>query len=279
MIDGTRGMSLLVRGRGIGLGAALCLVLAVALSGDGLPADRSSVRSAFHPLPPVAALDFHVPILMYHRVVPLAQAGKHAAGMVMSPEVFDRQLAVLARAGWKTITLESLAEAMHKGVRPPPRTFVITIDDGWADGYRYALPVLRKYGYVATYFVIAGRIGHRGYLSVAQLRELQAAGDEIGNHTESHTSLRRVLLSRANIEVAGASDHLERLLGRRPVSFSYPTGATSPAAFAAVESCPGLEIAVTTEHGIVSTWATRYALPRVAMDTATDPTVLLRTFR
>jgi len=40
-------------------------------------------------------------------------------------------------------------------VRPPDKTFVITIDDGWDDGYTYALPILQSHGFVATYFVIA----------------------------------------------------------------------------------------------------------------------------
>ena len=106
----------------------------------------------------------HVPILMYHRIVPFAQDGGSLPGLVVPPVTFAAQLDALEKAGWHTITMATLANDLQAHIKPPAKTFVITIDDGWADGYTYALPILQSHGFVATYFVIAGRIDKPDFL-------------------------------------------------------------------------------------------------------------------
>src|ERR1035437_7217602 len=89
----------------------------------------------------VSSLALHVPILMYHRIVPPADARNSLKGLVVPPETFEAQMSAPASAGWQTITMATLARDLDAGVKPPPKTFVITIDDGWDDGYTYALPI------------------------------------------------------------------------------------------------------------------------------------------
>ena len=79
-----------------------------------------------------------VPVLMYHRVAPADQIGLSLPGLVVSPELFAAQLEALVTAGWRSITAAQLAADLAAGVRPPPRTFVITFDDGRSDGYTEA---------------------------------------------------------------------------------------------------------------------------------------------
>src|SRR5437868_2896315 len=64
----------------------------------------------------------------------------------------------------------------------------LTFDDGLADQYD-ARPMLEELGLNATFFVNTGRLGRSGYLTTAQLVELQAAGHEIGGHTVNHARL------------------------------------------------------------------------------------------
>ena len=218
---------------------------------------------------------YHVPILMYHRIVPAAEAGNSLRSMVVEPELFRSQLEKLRLSGWRTVTLETLAAAMATGKPLPPRTFVITIDDGWGDGYRYAFPILRDLGLQATYFVIAGRIGSGSFLSGRQLRELEAAGNEIGNHTMDHATLSSLTYPEALAEIERASATLERVVGREPVSLAYPKGGVAPFVMAAARECPGLEIAVTTENGQTESWSDRFEVPRLTVNSSVTPSALV----
>jgi peptidoglycan/xylan/chitin deacetylase (PgdA/CDA1 family) len=216
-------------------------------------------------------LEYHVPILMYHRIAPASVSGQAPNSLLMEPELFAAQMGALSAAGWHTITLGELARDIAEGTAPPARTFVITIDDGWWDGYSYAWPIIRDYGFDATYFVISGRIDQSGFLTSAQLRELQAAGNEIGNHTDRHVSLQSVNLATAKAEVDRASDKIALITGQRPMSLAYPMGGTNSVARRAVNECEGLEIAVTTRWGVTESWATRFATPRVRVNPTTQP--------
>jgi peptidoglycan/xylan/chitin deacetylase (PgdA/CDA1 family) len=212
---------------------------------------------------------------MYHRIVPKAEAGNSLPSMVVSPEHFRSQLDALHRSGWKTMTLERLAAAMRSGMPVSPRTFAITIDDGWNDGYNHAFPIMREYGYDATFFVITNRIGAAGFLSKRQLLDLQAAGNEIGNHTMSHANLTTLNYESAVAEIEGGSAALARTIGHRPVSFSYPKSGVEPWVVAAARECPGLEIAVTTVIGTTQSWRSRFEAPRVKADADVSGAALL----
>jgi peptidoglycan/xylan/chitin deacetylase (PgdA/CDA1 family) len=220
---------------------------------------------------PVPYREYHVPILMYHRIVPLSESGQEPNGLLIPPEIFTAQMQSLADAGWRTITLGELAQDMQDGTPPPARTFVITIDDGWWDGYTYAFPIMRKYGFVATYFVISSRIGQKDNLFPSDLQDLVAAGDEIGNHTENHVSLQTVNLARAEAEVDDASNRIAEVTGIRPVSLSYPMGGINQVALLAVSECPDLKIAVTEGWGVTESWLNRFNSPRVRVSPTTKP--------
>jgi peptidoglycan/xylan/chitin deacetylase (PgdA/CDA1 family) len=228
------------------------------------------------PLPSmVADLGYHVPILMYHRIVPKGEAGDSLTSMILEPDLFAAQLAAIHKEGWRTVTLERLAEAMRSGTRLPARTFAITIDDGWNDGYTHAFPIMRKLGYVATFFVISSRIDSAGFLSRRQLLELQAAGNEIGNHTSHHTQLTTLGFDQAVDEIDSGSEAIARAVGHRPVSLSYPKSGVAPYVVAAAHECAGLEIAVTTAHGATESWRSRFETPRLNVDASVSPAALM----
>ena len=237
---------------------------------------RPSVDPPAAPRPTVVPdVAYHVPVLTYHRIVPRKESGKSLASMVVEPALFRAQLSKLHTAGWHTVTLEQLARAMASGAPVPPKTFAITIDDGWDDGYRYAFPIMRELGFDATYFVISSRVGAPSFLSAPQLLEMQAAGFEIGNHTMDHALLSSLSYREALADISGASDALARTLGRRPVSLAYPKGGVAPFVLDAARACPGIEIAVTTVAGRTETWRTRFETPRLGVDSSVTPAALL----
>ena len=234
------------------------------------------------PLPvavPVSGFVLHVPILMYHRVVPPAQAGDSLPGLVVSPQLLDAQLRALHAAGWRSITVAQLFADLRAGRAVPPRTFAVTFDDGWADGYRYALPILQRYGDHATFYVIAGRVGPGGsFLSSSQLRALIAAGMEIGDHTMDHVSLTGLSPARLRYEILGAAQRLAQLDGVWPLTFAYPAGRFDPAVELALAQ-DGFGLAVTTRPGAVEAWWDRFAIPRIRVGPGTSPGALLALLR
>jgi peptidoglycan/xylan/chitin deacetylase (PgdA/CDA1 family) len=223
------------------------------------------------PPTPVPYREYHVPILMYHRIVPLSESGQQPNGLLIPPEIFTAQMQALSDAGWRTITVGELAQDMRNGTPTPPRTFAISIDDGWWDGYTYAFPIMRRLGFVATYFVVASRIGQKDGLFPSDLQDLVAAGNEIGNHTENHVSLQSVNLATAKAEVDDASNRIAEITGVRPRSLSYPMGGINQVALLAVSECPDLEIAVTEGRGMTESWLNRFDSPRVRVSPTTNP--------
>lgn len=220
----------------------------------------------------VAAVDFSTG--GNHRVIPNDVASAKST-LIVPPDTFARQLGALKNDGWTTITLGQLADDLEAGIRPKPKTFVITIDDGWADGYRYALPILEGYGDVATYFVIAGRIDHPDFLDVQQIRALVAAGMEIGDHTVDHVALNGGGTPQRKYEIAAAAATIAEVTGKWPETLAYPSGRFNAIAEQAVAACQGMKMAVIEGNGTYETWATRFEIPRLKVHPGTDPRTLI----
>jgi peptidoglycan/xylan/chitin deacetylase (PgdA/CDA1 family) len=264
--------------------------------------DPTSVSGAIPVAPAsgvVSSFLLQVPILMYHRIVPLAEAGDSIPDLVVPPQTFAAQLDALAGAGWHTITMATLANDLQAHVRPPAKTFVITMDDGWDDGYTYALPILQQHGFVATYFVIASRIDVPSFLSSAHLRALVAAGDEIGDHTMDHVNLTAQSDAKLTYEIDAAAARIAQVTGYWPESLAYPSGHEDTRVVAAVAACGDLRIAVIEGHLVVEgqaaaqgsgaspapaptmlfqayeTWAARFVVPRIRVTPGTTPAALL----
>jgi peptidoglycan/xylan/chitin deacetylase (PgdA/CDA1 family) len=172
-------------------------------------------------------------ILVYHHVAPTDASPartdpEHGWGYRHSPEGLERQLNELTRRGFRFVPLETIVAHIEEHGRAPAMTAAITFDDGWRDAHEHALPVLRKLGMTATFFVTTDHL-RRGLedpvrMSAAQLRELVTAGMSIGGHSRTHPDLTRVSEARAREEIAGCKADLEDVLGRSVPTFAYPRG-------------------------------------------------------
>ena len=210
-------------------------------------------------------------ILEYHRIKPDQGETGYAADLITPPPVFEAQMAAMYVAGWHTITMGELGEDLRLGIQPLPKSFVVTLDDGWEDGYTYAFPILRRFGFVATYFVVGSQIGQPDHLTASELRELLAAESEIGNHTMSHQDLRWMAPEQARAEIYDASSLIARLIGVWPQSFSYPKGGRNAEVTAAVAATPGIETAVVQSGDGPVSWARRLEMPRMRVGPDTSP--------
>ncbi|MBX6377909.1 MAG: polysaccharide deacetylase family protein [Clostridia bacterium] len=206
---------------------------------------------------PAAARRWTLPVLMYHKI---AVQGPPSA-LRVPPQAFARQMAYLACAGYHPVRLSHWWAHVRDGASLPPKPIAITFDDGYEDNWTNALPVLRRHGFPATVFVIAGKLGQtvrwpheRGHpsarlLTPEQVRTLARLGVEIGSHTLTHPDLRTLAAGRLARELADSRRVLERLTGRPVRVLAYPFGAYDQRVVAAVRRA-GYRVAVTTTAGV-----------------------------
>lgn len=170
-------------------------------------------------------------------------------GLSVSPARFEEQMAWLTEHGYEAVSMADLLRAWQGELALPPKTVVLTFDDGYADAYTTAAPILARHGFRGTVFVVNRFVGKPGYLSLEQLQSLKAAGWEIGFHSNRHIDLTRLSASQLQTEVVAAAAELRQLVDAPVDSFAYPSGRYSPQVVQALRLA-GIAIAVTTQWGI-----------------------------
>lgn len=198
-------------------------------------------------------------ILAYHSIVP--QTLEDPQQMTVPVGLFEAQMDYLRHAGFEVLRLGHIIELLRRGEETPPRTVAITFDDGFADNYELALPVLMRLGYSATTFVTASvllakdgaaGIPSRRYLTLRQAREMLGTRVvEFGCHGMTHRRLRGLSDVELLEETAAAKASLEDALGTQVALFAYPFGSYDSWDRRAVESvrAAGYRGAVTSIAG------------------------------
>jgi len=130
---------------------------------------------------------------MYHYVsTPPAGADVYRRDLSVTPEVFDRHLEYLRDQGYTVVLLDDLLYALAQGRSLPPKPVILAFDDGYADNYTNAFPILEKYGVAAHFFIITDFVnaGREGYMTWPQIEEMAAAGQRFGSHSRDHPNLK-----------------------------------------------------------------------------------------
>lgn len=197
-------------------------------------------------------------ILMYHYIRDGVDPNSDPLGYNLSitPAQFETHLQLFNRLGYKPISMQDAIAG--KGTE---KSLVLTFDDGYKDFYTNAFPLLQKYGWTGTAYIISGFRGDQ-YMNAQELKEIAAAGIEIGAHSISHPNLATATPERQEREIAQSKLNLEKLLGISVTTFAYPAGKYSDITIALVRQA-GFTSAVTTNYGIASPDDDAYALPRL----------------
>jgi peptidoglycan/xylan/chitin deacetylase (PgdA/CDA1 family) len=161
-----------------------------------------------------------VPILLYHHVAILQNENIY----YVLPDAFERQMNLLHEWGYTTISVELMVRAIKEGAELPPKPIILTFDDGSETIYTNALPIMQKYNFTGTVYLVYNYVGTRNYMNLDQIRGLYASGWEIGSHSLSHTDLTE-RSDRQMDEIVESRRKLQSLLGVPVLSFSYPFGA------------------------------------------------------
>jgi peptidoglycan/xylan/chitin deacetylase (PgdA/CDA1 family) len=213
-----------------------------------------------------------VPVLTYHRVHTMPAVG--LPDLIVDPTVFAAELKALHDAGYHTIRQTQLFDALYRGIRLPPKPIIISVDDGYGDDVRTILPDLQRWHMVATFFVITGRTHEPGFVTADQIRELDRAGMDVGDHTAHHVDLPALTASELTSETAGSRHALQSILGHPVYYFAYPFGAFNDTVVQAVRAA-GFTMAYTTQGGITESTEAPLTMPRVHVGRGETPGGLL----
>jgi peptidoglycan/xylan/chitin deacetylase (PgdA/CDA1 family) len=174
-------------------------------------------------------------VLMYHKVNDLPENP-----LTVPVTVFDEQMDQLRALGYAVVDLDAVLDH-YAGVRPlPPRSVLITFDDGYRDNLENALGVLRRYGYPAVLFVPLAylddqaplpheeRLRKRGLVNRTlgwdELATIEEGGIRIESHGISHRPLAALEVDEATREIVLSKLRLEERLGRPVRAFAYVKG-------------------------------------------------------
>lgn len=188
------------------------------------------------PPPPAKNVDTRgaVIALCYHRFEP-----KPKDSLAVTAATFESQMQAIKDAGYSVIPMQDFL-AWRRGEKSiPPKSCLITIDDGYRSAYDVAWPILKKFDYpftmfIYTAFVKGGALAGGASLSWAELREMRDGGVDIQSHTVNHQSLRskkgKFQSQFASYEewlhneIAGSKKQLEANLGISVKALAYPYG-------------------------------------------------------
>jgi peptidoglycan/xylan/chitin deacetylase (PgdA/CDA1 family) len=205
--------------------------------------------------------------LTYHGVadVPLSRDPHH---LFVRPRDLERQIAKLQKWGYELVTFGALAERVAAGTARGHAA--LTFDDGLADNLHTLVPILQRSGAVATVFVVSGWLGQpyrhnpsARILTADEVRELAAAGVEIGAHTVSHPDLTTLSFEDARAELADSRAELSRLTGEEVTVAAYPYGRATKTTRAACREAGFAAACRTLGEG---SWDDPFDLPRHQME-------------
>ncbi|MDQ3517256.1 MAG: polysaccharide deacetylase family protein, partial [Gemmatimonadota bacterium] len=212
-----------------------------------------------------------LPILMYHRVAETVVPGRQR--YCVTPAMFEQQLTYLRDAGFRSIRLDEWRDASSARRALPGRAVALTFDNAFADFATYAWPLLQRYGFCATVFVVTGQVGRwnnwdeqagtaEPLMDWDTIVRLSEAGVEFGAHSVTHRRL--VSLPPVDVvrECAGARAAIVRAIGRPVTSIAYPYGEEDEAVRHLAGAC-GFAMGMSSRPALATVRDPLLALPRV----------------
>jgi len=212
---------------------------------------------------PLGRSSISVPILMYHYIRPAPSIYTDYLGyrLTVTPGDFTAQMDWLASSGYHPVDFNDLRSYFSGAVPLPAKPVVITFDDGYADLYTTAYPILQVHKFKAVAYIVTSFVGQASYVTAAQVQEMDRHGIQIASHTVDHANVAKASLYWATAQLAASKTWLENLTGHSVVDFAYPSGKYSATAIAALQAT-GYDTAVTELPGTVHSRADRYLWTR-----------------
>jgi peptidoglycan/xylan/chitin deacetylase (PgdA/CDA1 family) len=233
------------------LSAALCAAALTGCSalGRALPA---AAPAAAVPVPPPSAppappptpgtpaeiaARSTVPVLCYHQIrAQTAADGPGARQLICPPDVLERQLRGLLEAGMRPVTGEAMVDHLQLGTPLTDNAVLVTFDDASGGQFTNALPILRRLGIPATFFIMTVVLDRPNWLSRDDIRALDAAGMTIASHTWDHHPVTKYGPTDWAMQLEKPRAQLQEIVGHDVDLFAYPYGLWNTAALPHVQA-------------------------------------------
>jgi peptidoglycan/xylan/chitin deacetylase (PgdA/CDA1 family) len=206
----------------------------------------SSMLDPFMKLNQYMGISSRVTILVYHRICNLPQE-KEVEYLAVSTESFARQMELLVKMGYTTLTVREVISYLASGQRFPRRSVCISFDDGYRNNYTCAYPEMQRRGIRATFYIATGFIGTNKRfpwlkvdsdlreaelqsmdiscpLNWSEVVELEREGMEIGNHSSTHPNFAEITEIEVKKEIDSARISLSSQLKAPGNTFVCPFG-------------------------------------------------------
>lgn len=211
-----------------------------------------------------------VPVLNYHQI-----NDRDENALTVHTDQFEAQMKYLADNGYHVITPAEMIDAWDNGTALPDKPVIITFDDGYADNYRYAFPILQKYNLKGTIFLISDYVStYPNYLTWAQVDEMQESGlIDFESHTLSHEQLDKLSPEETWNQLDNSKKALEWHLQKEINFLAYPCGSYDEELQQQVKKA-GYKGAFTVNFGLADKSENHYILDRVPVFGCTNHTLM-----
>jgi peptidoglycan/xylan/chitin deacetylase (PgdA/CDA1 family) len=208
------------------------------------------------------------PVVMYHRVDPWSPADSVSLRLTISPVQFAAELRDIRRMGLRTIGIDELVrDAQHSA--SPDRAVLLTFDDGYSDQFRYAFPILQRYGDRAIFFINTGTIGTPRHLTWPEVETMAKAGMSIECHGVDHVDLGESNGAEQTYEIDRCVRELRAHLHESVLALAYPSG-DFDAETIELERQAGLFFGFTTDPRFQTDARSAYQIARIRVMSGMD---------
>ncbi|AXQ78785.1 polysaccharide deacetylase family protein [Streptococcus chenjunshii] len=225
--------------------------------------------------------EISVPILMYHAVHVMDPSEAASANLIVDPSVFEEHIKRLAEEGYYFLSPEEAYKALTENSLPNNNAKIVwlTFDDGNADFYTVAYPILKKYQAKATNNIITDYVAKASpaNLTLDQMLEMKENGMSFQSHTVSHPNLAASSPEKQAYELAEAKTYLDQTLSQDTIAIAYPSGKYNQTTLDTAKK--SYKLGITTNEGLASIGDGLLSLDRIRILPTTTPENLLSTIQ
>lgn len=205
-----------------------------------------------------------VPVLLYHSVV------NETSSNEFNIFHFEKQISYLKKIGYKSVHFSEIKPHIKNQI-------ILTFDDGYKDNILNVLPILTKYGFKATCFIVSNHIGKNNLWDIKKknykkkelmnnydINEWISNGMLIGSHTHNHLDLTKLNIKEIKNEINFSKNFLENTFSQKINEFCYPFGKVNLEAFKEVK-CVYKNAVTTKRSRYILHKHNNFLIPRVDM--------------
>ena len=220
---------------------------------------------------------------MYHSIEVMPKSTVMRS-LHVSPKRFMTQMWLLNMLGFKGLSMRELTPYLEG--KKIGKVVGITFDDGYQNNLFNAAPILKKYNFSATCYLVSKRIGtsntwdldkgitQRPLMTQSEVQKWLNLGLDIGAHTQTHPLLEELSEQKSQEEIFNCIDDLELMFKVSIKDFCYPFGRFNEPLVNMIKEA-GYITATTMSRGRASPQSNKLALPRIPITHHTLPHLFL----